>query len=43
MKILAALTDPGASRKYLDHVGLPSRSPPLGPAGQRRLAFGEVA
>jgi len=43
MKVIAALTDPSAIRKYLDHVGLPSRAPPLSPAHQRHLEFDEAA
>ena len=43
MKVIAALTDPSAIRKYLDHVGLPSRAPPISPAHQRHLEFDEAA
>ena len=43
MKVIAALTEPDAIRKYLDHVGLPSRAPPISPARQRHLEFDEAA
>jgi len=43
MRIIAALTEPDAIRKYLDHVGLPSRAPPISPARQRHLGFDEAA
>ena len=43
MKIIAALTEPDIIRKYLDHVGLPSRAPPISPAHQRPLEFDEAA
>ena len=43
MKVIAALTEPGPIRKFLDHVGLPSRAPPLSPARQRHLEFDEAA
>ena len=43
MKGIAALTAPDAIGKYLDHVGLPSRAPPISPAQQRHLEFDEAA
>ena len=43
MKVIAALTEPDAIRKYLDHVGLPSPAPPISPARQRHLEFDEAA
>ena len=33
MKIIAALTDTGSIQTYLEGVGLPSRAPPITPAG----------
>ena len=35
VKVVAALTEPGAIRKYLPGVGLPARAPPMAPAGRR--------
>ena len=32
VKIVAALTDPGSIRRYLEGVGLPARAPPIAPA-----------
>ncbi len=32
MRILAAIQTPEAIRAILDHLGLPSRAPPLAPA-----------
>ena len=32
MRILAAIQTPEAIRAILDHLGLPSRAPPLSPA-----------
>lgn len=32
MRIVAALTDPGSIRSYLEGVGLPARPPPIAPA-----------
>ena len=29
MKIVAAVTDPGSIRRYLEGVGLPARAPPI--------------
>ena len=44
MKILAALTEQGSMRAYLDGVGLPSRAPPIAPSHlDRQLAFEEAA
>jgi len=43
MRVIAALTVPDAIHRYLDHVGLPSRAPPISPARQRRLGFDEAA
>ena len=43
MKVTAALTESAAIRKYLDHVGLPSRAPPICAAPQRHLEFHEAA
>ena len=43
MKIIAALTELGAIRKYLDHVGLPARAPPITPARQHPFEFDEAA
>ena len=43
MKVTAALTESAAIRKYLDHVGLPSRAPPICAALQRHLEFHEAA
>ena len=43
MKVTAALTGSAAIRKYLDHVGLPSRAPPICAAPQRHLEFHEAA
>ena len=35
VKVVAALTEPGAIRKYLPGVGLPARAPPMAPAGRQ--------
>ena len=35
VKVVAALTEPGAIRKYLPSVGLPARAPPMAPAGRQ--------
>jgi len=35
VKVVAALTEPGAIRKYLPGVGLPARAPTMAPAGRR--------
>ena len=35
VKVVAALTEPGAIRKYLPGVGLPTRAPPMVPAGRQ--------
>ena len=43
MKVTAALTESAAIRKYLDHVGLPSRAPPICAVPQRHLEFHEAA
>ena len=44
MKIIAALTEPGAIQRYLDGVGLPSRAPPIAPAQpHRQLEFDDAA
>ena len=44
MKIIAALTEPGAIQRYLNGVGLPSRAPPIAPARpHRQLAFDDAA
>ena len=43
LKVIAALTELGAIRKYLDHVGLPARAPPITPARQHQLDFDEAA
>ena len=32
VKIVAALTDPGSIRRYLEGVGLPARAPPMAPS-----------
>ncbi len=45
MRVLAAITEPEAIRAILDCLNLPSRAPPLAPAGREReefeLDFGE--
>ena len=44
MKIIAALTEPGAIQRYLDGVGLPARAPPIAPAQpHRQLEFDDAA
>jgi hypothetical protein len=43
MKVIAALTEPGAIRQYLDHVSLPARAPPITPARQHQLDFDQAA
>ena len=43
MKIIAALTETGAIGRFLDHVDLPSRAPPIWPAQQRHIEFEEAA
>ncbi len=35
VKVVAALTEPGAIRKYLPGVGLPARAPTMAPAGRQ--------
>jgi len=35
VQVVAALTEPGAIRKYLQGVGLPTRAPPIAPAGRQ--------
>ena len=35
VKVVAALTEPGAIRKYLPGVGLPARAPPMALAGRQ--------
>ncbi len=45
MRVLAAITEPEAIRAILDCLNLPSRAPPLEPAGREleefSLDFGE--
>jgi hypothetical protein len=43
MKVTAALTESASIRKYLDHVGLPSRAPLICAVPQRHLEFHEAA
>jgi hypothetical protein len=37
LRILAAIHPPDATRKILDHLGLPSRAPPLTPAASEYI------
>ena len=40
LRILATICPPETTRKILDHLGLPSRPPPLAPAAFQELPFG---
>ncbi len=39
MRVLAAITEPEAIRAILDCLNLPSRAPPLAPAGREPEEF----
>ena len=39
LRILATIRPPETTRKILDHLGLPSRPPPLAPAAFQELPF----
>ena len=43
MKVIAALTAPGAIRQFLDHVGLPALAPLIAPAPQNQVDFDQAA
>ncbi len=43
MRIMAAILAPEAIRAILDHLGLPSRAPPLAPAIPRPDTDPEIA